>query len=259
MLIWCYDGVQRDGTIEVSLERATTDIGKPYRTIKEWWRQLREGPFFTEIKDRGHKGWLVRMADEWLDWHVMANNYPNRQGQDIAPKQETPRPTQGQSAALEVPQGPPKDASRTRQGQNTALEHSRNKVLHDDQNPESVNEFADSPARTPAVSLYFEFYPNEMLDPNNVADINRTVTDLKRWREVLKYWRGNGYRAKSVPKMLDRYSSGITIADERPAQSNGHKRPPADLPLSVADPNKKRLSLAERQRILSEIRTNDTS
>jgi hypothetical protein len=268
MLVWCYDGVNRDGTIEVSLERASADIGKPYRTIKEWWRQLREGPFFTAIKDKGHKGWLVQMADDWLDWHVMSNNYP--QGQEVAPKGNGSKPVQGQESALEDVQSPFKDAPRTRQGQESALEENGNKVLISDQNPECVSEDRDRtertntqpPARTPAVLAYFETYPETTLSAAQVQEINERVTDLVRWRRVLKEWSLNGWQAKSIGKMLNRYDNDTTIADERPAQQNGqHKpaRPPVDVPLTVANSNKKILPVEERRRILNEVKVNDTS
>lgn len=131
MLLWCYDGVQQGGTVEVSLEKAAKGIGKPYRTIKEWWHLLREGPFFSELKDCGHKGWLVRMADDWLDWRVMVNNYP--EGQQSALETPPSSPDKGQSTALETAQGPLKARSRPDEGQKVALEEPAYKVLHNDQ------------------------------------------------------------------------------------------------------------------------------
>jgi hypothetical protein len=77
LLAWCYDNVGRDGTIEVHLEEVAVTIGKPYGTIRGWWRLLREGPFFRKQTDKGKQGWIVWLADDWLDWRVMKNNYPD--------------------------------------------------------------------------------------------------------------------------------------------------------------------------------------
>lgn len=68
MLAWCYDQVERDGWLTVRLDSAAVDLGKPYGTIKDWWRLLRSGPFFSAKQDTGHNGYRVRFADDWLDW-----------------------------------------------------------------------------------------------------------------------------------------------------------------------------------------------
>lgn len=80
----------------------------------------------------------------------------------------------------------------------------------------SYNRERESPARTPAVQAYFDTYPSQTLDADQVKEINDTVTDIKRWREVLHYWKMNGHRPQSLGKMLDRYRSGRTIQDDRP-------------------------------------------
>lgn len=109
-------------------------------------------------------------------------------------------------------------------------------------------------AHAPAVQAYFDAYPNETLDADQIADITRTVTDMPRWRDVLRYWKGNGHRARSVLKMLDRYSSGASIADERPGGNRTQQiaRPPPDLPMITAATNStKRIPTAdERRRII---------
>ncbi len=114
---------------------------------------------------------------------------------------------------------------------------------------------AISTTHAPAVQAYFDTYPNETLDADQIADITRTVVDISKWKEVLRYWKGNGHRARSVLKMLDRYSSGASIADDRPGgnrqQSNG-ARAPTDLPLVTAsDTARKNLpTLEERKQII---------
>jgi hypothetical protein len=124
MLIWCYDNINRDGTIEVQLPQVTTDIGKPYGTIKDWWRMLRMGPFFCEQIDRGRRGWVVRMSEDWIDWHVMANNYPSKLDES-------------RDVSLENGQVPVKAASKPSESRDVSLETSAYKVLHHDQNPSS--------------------------------------------------------------------------------------------------------------------------
>lgn len=135
MLVWCYDNIERDGTIEIQLNKLAVEFGKSYRTIKDWWAALRAGPFFCETIDRGKRGWIVRLADDWIDWHVMANNYPSRpgQGQDTALDDKG----EGKNSALEARQVPVKSRSSPDEGQNTALEASAYKVDHHDQNPSS--------------------------------------------------------------------------------------------------------------------------
>jgi hypothetical protein len=123
LLLYLYDGVQRDGWVDVSLDQAAVDLGMPYRTTKDWWKRLREGPFFSDQQDRGKRGWRVRLADDWLDWRVMANNYPKElQGQQAALDDDpvgASRPTQGQHAALD---DETESASRPVQGRNHAPE-----------------------------------------------------------------------------------------------------------------------------------------
>lgn len=223
MLIWCYDGIQRDGTIEVQLEQVQHELGVSYRTIKDWWRLLKSGPFFCEQIDRGRRGWVVRMADDWIDWHVMNNNYP-RQGQSSAPQEQVSRTDEGQESALEERQGPVKAPSRPDEGRNSALENSAYKVLHDDQNPERVGGKSKH-ALSPAVCLYFEFYPGETLSARQIAEIDRRITDLKRFRRALEYWTANRHRAQSIGKICDRHdeeATGPPGATGTPGK-NGHR------------------------------------
>lgn len=127
LLAWCYDHVQKGGTIEVSLEKAGRDIGKPYGTIRDWWRMLREGPFFCEQIDRGKRGWVVRMADDWLDWRVMANNYPDSVTAEMSAL------TERRNVSVEDVQSAVKAPSKQRHRRDVSVEPSAYKVLHDDQ------------------------------------------------------------------------------------------------------------------------------
>jgi len=75
LLLYCYDGVRRDGRVTVSLTEAASELGEPYETVRRWWRDLRSGPFFCEQIDRGRIGWEVKFSNEWIDWHVLSNNF----------------------------------------------------------------------------------------------------------------------------------------------------------------------------------------
>lgn len=119
MLVWCYDGVKRDGQIEVRLDQAAVDIGVSYRTIRNWWQALREGPFFSEEHDRGRQGWIVKLAEEWIDWHVMGNNY---QGKDVSSEKKVSKPDEGQNVSLEEDESHFKAPSKPDEGQDLSFE-----------------------------------------------------------------------------------------------------------------------------------------
>jgi hypothetical protein len=122
LLIWCYDGVERDGTVKIELGKATTALGMSYRTVKDWWKLISEGPFFSSVKDRGKLGYVATFNRDWIEWRVMATNYP------------TVQDGEGQNTALEetnIPaQGPVKAPSRPDDGQIAALDGRMYKVLH---------------------------------------------------------------------------------------------------------------------------------
>jgi len=231
LLIWCYDGIQRDGTIEVSLEQATEEIGKSYRTIKDWWKTLRAGPFFSELRDCGRKGWIVRMADEWLDWHTMERNYPHTQGQDVALEGDLSSSVKGRLIALNGAQGPLKARSRPAQGQDVALENAAYKVLMSDQESESHGECEDQDRTvrtpTPAIEAFYAEYPNIRLSEKQIQDICSTATDLTAWRQLLKRWRANQYRPR-LGNILDAYEKEQARHSREQSsreQSNGSARP----------------------------------
>lgn len=71
LLAYCYDLVQRDGWLEISLRDATDDLDEPYQNIKRWWGMLKSGPFFSQIEDHGRNGWKVRFKNVWLDWRIL--------------------------------------------------------------------------------------------------------------------------------------------------------------------------------------------
>jgi hypothetical protein len=115
---------------------------------------------------------------------------------------------------------------------------------------------AKAPAHTPAAQAYFETYPTERLNADQIDQINATVTDIRKWREVLRYWKASNYRPQSIPKMLDRYSSGTTVANDRPGgnRQQNSARAPADLPLVTAGADKKQIATPEERKRIIEAR-----
>lgn len=137
------------------------------------------------------------------------------------------------SSKFELVQNPNQSNNCTRTSSNFEPELVRNlnPQKKDKEKKERGGEREDSPARSPAISAYFEILPGHSLTGTQVQKINETVTDLKRWRKTLEEWSLNGWDARRIGKILDRYQSGRTMQDERPAGTNGtradpHERPP---------------------------------
>lgn len=237
LLAWCYDGVRRDGTIEVSLEKAASELNRPYRTIKDWWKQLRSGPFFCELIDRGKRGWVAKLADDWLDWHIMSNNYPQ---------------LQGRNNVFDDVQGPVKAPSRPGEGRNNVFDDRMYKEDHHDQ--ESEGEWIDSaseepPPTHPAIAVYVS--TTKVKPPRISAEmIASQVTDLPRWEKEIKRWLASGHKPNNVTGMLDWYHG-----KGRHQNGTQPERKPTELPLIRAGPsNKKVLTPDERRKIADEIR-----
>lgn len=125
LLVWCYDGIQRDGHIDIELNKLPAEFGVSYRTVKDWWASLRTGPFFSKLVDRGHLGWRVWLSEDWIDWHVMKNNYPEGQETTLGSS-----PDEGQDSALDDAQSPLKVRSKSAQGQKNGFEQSAYKEDH---------------------------------------------------------------------------------------------------------------------------------
>ena len=160
LLAWCYDNVERDGSIQISLERAAADIGKPYGTIRDWWKALRgdegKSPFFSEITPCGRKGWKVVFRSRWLDWRIMRHNYPERRdfsdenafSADIPAVKPENEPERGNSAEIsaESTNSAEKPAvSSQLERRDLSAEHSGIKVLQDTQPPPPPTPSAPEP------------------------------------------------------------------------------------------------------------------
>lgn len=55
------------------------------------------------------------------------------------------------------------------------------------------------------LGAYHEEFPDYRPNARQKEEIQARVDDLDLWREVLKWWRLNGYSAKSIGRMLDKY------------------------------------------------------
>jgi DNA-binding transcriptional ArsR family regulator len=139
-------------------------------------------------------------------------------------KAQTGAPTKPGLVPNDIDQGTKGDLPPTKPGLPGVLNQVSTNKTHE--NKTLITRGGEAPAHTPAVQAYFETYPNETLDADQIAEIDRTVVDLPRWLDVLRYWKMSRYRAQSVPKMVDRYASGATVANDRP----GGNRPMAAAP-----------------------------
>lgn len=225
MLLWCYDGVERDGSVKVDLMAVASELETPYRTIKDWWRALRNGPFFASVKDRGKLGYVATFNRDWIEWRVMATNYPTLQD------------SEGQNIALEPPlnepesppapvQGPVKAPSRTDEGRNNAPDLYIGTPV--DQRPvvEDVPQAATPPPTTvksrkprpvdpnqshPAVVAFYEKTARRT-NKEQAHLIAERVSDLERWQGTMTFWLQRGWSAQNVNGMVSRYER----IDDRP-------------------------------------------
>ena len=127
LLAYCYDSVERNGWLSINMRAAAEELNAPYSTLKDWWRLLKEGPFFSERRDRGKAGWRVRFADDWLDWRSTALDPSRRDegGSTVLEATSTApsRRDEGGSTVLDHGEGAVKAASRLGEGASTVLEN----------------------------------------------------------------------------------------------------------------------------------------
>lgn len=121
LLAYCYDLVQRDGWLELSLKDAASDMEESYQNIKRWWWLLKDGPFFAATEDHGRKGWKARFKDVWIDWRIL-NSRPSTDDQFS-------RSNEGTELDLDDTQGQLKVNSRSNEGTEKNLDAFGNKVL----------------------------------------------------------------------------------------------------------------------------------
>lgn len=59
------------------------------------------------------------------------------------------------------------------------------------------------------LEMYLKICPNAQLNFFQMEMIEAEVTDIDAWKETLRFWFGNGYREKSVFRMLEYYKEVI--------------------------------------------------
>jgi hypothetical protein len=258
LLGWCYDEVDTDGWLPLNLHAVAGEIDVPYHTVKKWWTALRGSKFVAEVEELGRKGMRIRLADEAIDWRILE---ARETGPSTVPNTERRGENGTRIAPPTVPNDPNRDRNGTETRPSTAPKPNANKVLISDQK-ECVSEDRDGTERAdthaPALTIFREHFPQEQLDAKQIKVLCSTATDLAVWRSVVELFDINGW-LPLLGNMLDRYRKTLK---EQGHQRNGQHKParaPVDMPITVADPARKPLPLAERQRILKEIKLNDTS
>ena len=92
LLAYCYDMVDRDGCVKISLHTAASDMDEPYPTIKRWWSMVESGPFFAEVKKLGRNGMQLKFKTVWIDWRILESRpktetFGAETGSEMIPKQ----------------------------------------------------------------------------------------------------------------------------------------------------------------------------
>lgn len=162
LLVWCYDGIESDGTVKIEIKKAAADLGTAYRTVRDWWELLRNSNIFTNVQDRGRLGYVATFHSDWIEWRIMKANYPTIdavQGRKSALENDSSNPNEGQSTALEEPEmvlddveSPLKYISSTNEGRKSALETSAYKVLNTPENQECLSAAVDTADAPPVES-----------------------------------------------------------------------------------------------------------
>ena len=77
--------------------------------------------------------------------------------------------------------------------------------IYRQENKESNNTIAGARGEETPLGAYHEEFPDYRPNVRQKEEIQARVDDLDLWREVLKWWSLNGYTAKSIGRMLDKY------------------------------------------------------
>jgi hypothetical protein len=234
LLGWCYDAVQRDGWLNLSIKEAAGAMDEPYHTVKKWWGRLRDSEFFTEVVDHGRDGFKVRFADEWLDWRILSTRaVKERSRTDEVPEMvlETAQP---------IAQGALKDCSRSDEGSDLVLEE---KCIKEDKSQEtdhsdgapavpppapkkkralrSVEKTQTELLNTP-LAIYGRI--TNMRSPNQAQrELIETITDLDVWESTCEFWAVNGYNVRNVANLVDRYNKNLKDKQRQSAAAASYR------------------------------------
>jgi hypothetical protein len=212
LLLYCYDDVQRSGWVNVNLKEAAGELGEPYETVRRWWRELREGPFFTELQDHGRKGWAARFSDEWVDWHVLSNNF------ERSPMNGKPENVIVSSTFERSPMND--DAVSIRYSDRSEEKHTQERERED----------RDRTARSlsPAVEIYKQAFPQVRLSKKQEDFITNLVGEgveqFNCWRAVVEdYEVTPRWRPENLPNLKSRFQNKLDEQSKR--RTNGTSKP----------------------------------
>ena len=77
LLAWCYDQVERDGSMPDQPRAQRPSLASPMARCATGGR-AQAGHSSPRSPQRARQGWLVRFAPRWLDWRILQHNYPDR-------------------------------------------------------------------------------------------------------------------------------------------------------------------------------------
>lgn len=236
LLLYCYDDVRRDGRVTINLKEAAHAIQEPYETVRRWWRELRSGPFFCEQIDRGRLGWVVRFADEWIDWHILSNNFQrsqvNAEHEDegsLITFERSPVTVKQQSIGL----------STTFERSPVTVDHNVYGTQDSDQaGDQREREDRDRTARSlsldhPAVAVYRAAFPDIQINEQQGASIIDLVGDvverLECWRATVQdYTLSPHWKPENIGNMRNRFERLLREKQQngtRNGHSNGTTKP----------------------------------
>lgn len=253
LLAYCYDLVQRDGWLDLSLKDAAGDMDESYQTVKRWWWTLKDGPFFKTIEDHGRNGWRVRFKDIWLDWRILnareENDPFSRSDEDtevnLEEQKDNSASTEGQLKVISRSnEGPDLYPQNNVYGTHDSDQAIIGKALNAPRKEPEKRRNRDPNQQHPGCLLFFEktgYRPNRQ----QAADIATAVTDLDLWANAVAAWLGKGNRITDANGMLDWYKYPARFAPKEHsnglgsyqaqvggmARRNGHRPANADLPL----------------------------
>lgn len=254
LLGWCYDNVTTDGWLDMNLQEIAGELDTPYRTLKLWWRALRESPFIAAAQDRGRRGLRIRMADDWIDWRILEARII-KNGAENSPSTEKNRPEMGQVSAPEIQNGTEMGRKWDGNGAENSPSTFAYKGTHDFQESES-HETTSSPTprvkRTPDRAMVMMLISKGVQSEAVANEIAAMGLDYDTVEQSVDNMLANKASVAAIVRFLR-----STPPD--PGQPYPRARAPThtvtvDVPPPQERPSKPVLSAAERRALLEQHR-----
>jgi len=204
LLAYCYDMVDRDGCVKISLHTAASDMDEPYPTIKRWWSMVESGPFFAEVKKLGRNGMQLKFKTVWIDWRILESRpktetFGAETGSEMIPNNETDTP-------VEII----RDVIGTETGSEMIPKRSGNKVLIDhDQavfadvanaTPPQRTSKRKTPDRTPEQQAYLD--RKKAIEDAYIAELDYKPAAFGREAKAAKWLAEQSYTPDQVLRCL---------------------------------------------------------